>query len=152
MSLPRSIMKKEQPFIFAEAGRNPHSKSHANIPGIRPGMAPDERASRGNCLIHPEPFRLGSDTVHWSVKVNAGGDAFKLALVNHHDRQISLLPFNQKGSAVLARAVVSLICGCAWNDFIHALDHRRFLRINGTSLIEVDVTKLSFRTIFCSFS
>jgi hypothetical protein len=31
----------------------------------------------GNCLLHPEPFRLQSDTVHWSVKINSGAECIQ---------------------------------------------------------------------------
>jgi hypothetical protein len=35
----------------------------------------------GNCLLHPEPFLLQSDTVHWSVKINSGALRLKGNLV-----------------------------------------------------------------------
>src|ERR1700682_1916499 len=31
----------------------------------------------GNCLLHPEPFLLQSDTVHWSVKINSGAECIQ---------------------------------------------------------------------------
>jgi len=33
--------------------------------------------SGGVCLLHPEPFRLRSDAVHWSMKVKAGGECIQ---------------------------------------------------------------------------
>jgi hypothetical protein len=31
----------------------------------------------GNCLLHPDAFRLQSDTVHWSVKIESGGECIQ---------------------------------------------------------------------------
>lgn len=31
----------------------------------------------GACLLHPEPFKLQSDTVRWQVKINAGGECIQ---------------------------------------------------------------------------
>jgi hypothetical protein len=42
----------------------------------------------GNCLPHPDGFRLQSDTVHWFVKIKFGGERIQgPALVNDHDRE-----------------------------------------------------------------
>ncbi len=31
----------------------------------------------GICLLHPEPFKLQSDTVRWSVKIASGGECIQ---------------------------------------------------------------------------
>jgi hypothetical protein len=39
--------------------------------------SPNLAHASGNCLLHPEPFRLQSDTVHWSVKINSGAECIQ---------------------------------------------------------------------------
>ena len=31
----------------------------------------------GTCLLHPEPFKLRSDTVRWSIKITPGGECIQ---------------------------------------------------------------------------
>ena len=33
--------------------------------------------SRGTCLLRPEAFRLQSDTIRWSIKMNSGGECIQ---------------------------------------------------------------------------
>ena len=39
--------------------------------------SPIQAQAGGNCLLHPEPFRLQSDTIHWSVKINSGAECIQ---------------------------------------------------------------------------
>ncbi len=45
--------------------------------GLFLAWCPTIALAGGNCLLHPEPFRLQSDTVHWSVKINSGGECIQ---------------------------------------------------------------------------
>jgi hypothetical protein len=31
----------------------------------------------GTCMLHPEAFRLQSDTIHWSMKINSGAECIQ---------------------------------------------------------------------------
>lgn len=39
--------------------------------------APVAAMAGGTCLLHPQPFKLQSDTVRWSIKINAGGECIQ---------------------------------------------------------------------------
>jgi hypothetical protein len=45
--------------------------------GLVLAWSPTMAQAGGNCLLHPEPFRLQSDTVHWSMKINSGGECIQ---------------------------------------------------------------------------
>jgi hypothetical protein len=45
--------------------------------GLALVLPPTITEAGGNCLLHPEPFRLRSDTVHWSMKINSGGECIQ---------------------------------------------------------------------------
>ena len=31
----------------------------------------------GTCMLHPDPFRLQSDTIHWTMKINSGAECIQ---------------------------------------------------------------------------
>ncbi|WP_271566836.1 hypothetical protein [Bradyrhizobium sp. CCBAU 11386] len=39
--------------------------------------SPAATIAGGTCLLHPEPFKLQSDTVHWSMKIASGGECIQ---------------------------------------------------------------------------
>jgi len=39
--------------------------------------SPTAAIAGGTCLLHPEPFKLQSDTVHWSMKIMSGGECIQ---------------------------------------------------------------------------
>jgi hypothetical protein len=40
-------------------------------------FSPGAAVAGGTCLLHPQPFKLQSDTVRWSIKINAGGECIQ---------------------------------------------------------------------------
>ena len=47
------------------------------LSGLFLAWCPMAADAGGNCLLHPEPFRLQSDTVHWSVKIKSGAECIQ---------------------------------------------------------------------------
>jgi hypothetical protein len=39
--------------------------------------SPAAALAGGTCLLHPEPFKLQSDTVRWSIRINSGGECIQ---------------------------------------------------------------------------
>ena len=40
-------------------------------------VSPTAAFAGGTCLLHPEPFKLQSDTVHWSVRITSGSECIQ---------------------------------------------------------------------------
>jgi hypothetical protein len=36
------------------------------------GLACSAALAGGTCILHPQPFKLRSDTIHWSIKIRSG--------------------------------------------------------------------------------
>lgn len=45
--------------------------------GFIPAWYPTIARAGGTCLLHPEGFRLQSDTVHWSMKIKPGAECIQ---------------------------------------------------------------------------
>src|SRR5260370_23002984 len=97
----------------------------------------------GNCLLHPEPFRLQSDTVHWSVKINSGGECIQglrwsTILIDN----ISIVDQPKLGRLVLQGPSFRYFSnpGARGTDSFKLSVAGTSLRQPGVSSIEVDVT------------
>src|SRR5260221_1614888 len=40
-------------------------------------LPPNAMLAGGTCILHPEPFRLQSDAVRWSIKIVSGGECIQ---------------------------------------------------------------------------
>jgi hypothetical protein len=97
----------------------------------------------GNCLLHPEPFLLQSDTVHWSVKINSGAECVQgLRWSTMMIDDISILDQPKLGRLVLQGPSFRYFSdpGARGTDSFKLSITGTSLRLKGNSVIEVDVT------------
>jgi hypothetical protein len=97
----------------------------------------------GNCLLHPEPFLLQSDTVHWSVKINSGAECVQgLRWSTMMIDDISILDQPKLGRLVLQGPSFRYFSdpGARGTDSFRLSIAGTSLRLKGNSVIEVDVT------------
>jgi hypothetical protein len=47
------------------------------IAAITIASCPITAEAGGTCMLHPEPFKLQSDTVRWSMKITSGGECIQ---------------------------------------------------------------------------
>src|SRR3984893_9341780 len=97
----------------------------------------------GNCLLHPEPFLLQSDTVHWSVKINSGTECIQgLRWSTIMIDDISILDQPKLGRLVLQGPSFRYFSdpGARGADSFKISITGTSLRLKGNSVIEVDVT------------
>jgi hypothetical protein len=97
----------------------------------------------GNCLLHPDAFRLQSDTVHWSVKIESGGECIQgLRWSTIMIENISIIDQPKLGRLLLQGPSFRYFAnpGVQGTDSFKLSISGTSLRLKGTSLIEVDVT------------
>ena len=97
----------------------------------------------GNCLLHPEPFQLQSDTVQWSVKINSGAECVQgLRWSTMMIDDISILDQPKLGRLVLQGPSFRYFSdpGARGTDSFKLSITGTSLRLKGNSVIEVDVT------------
>jgi hypothetical protein len=100
-------------------------------------------AQAGGCLLHPEPFLLQSDTVHWSVKINSGAECVQgLRWSTMMIDDISILDQPKLGRLVLQGPSFRYFSdpGARGTDSFKLSITGTSLRLKGNSVIEVDVT------------
>jgi hypothetical protein len=97
----------------------------------------------GNCLLHPQPFRLQSDTVHWSVKIISGGECIQgLRWSTIMIDDISIADQPKLGRLSLQGPSFRYFSnpGARGTDSFKLSVAGTSLRLRGVSSIEVDVT------------
>lgn len=97
----------------------------------------------GNCLLHPDAFRLQSDTVHWSVKIESGGECIQgLRWSTTMIEDISIVDQPKLGRLSVQGPSFRYFAnpGAQGTDLFKLLITGTSLRQKGTSLIEVDVS------------
>jgi hypothetical protein len=96
-----------------------------------------------NCLLHPDAFRLQSDTVHWSVKIESGGECIQgLRWSTITIEDISIVDEPKLGRLSLQGPSFRYFSnpGAQGTDSFKLSISGTSLRLKGTSLIEVDVS------------
>ena len=97
----------------------------------------------GTCLLHPEPFKLRSDTVRWSIKINAGDECIQgLRWSTIMIENISITEQPKQGRLVVQGPSFRYFSkpGTRGPDSFKLSIGGTSLRISGTSSIEVEVT------------
>jgi hypothetical protein len=97
----------------------------------------------GNCLLHPAPFRLQSDNVHWSVKIDSGAECIQgLRWSTIMIEDISIVDQPKLGRVLIQGPSFRYFSnpGAQGSDSFKLSISGTSLRLKGTSLIEVDVT------------
>ena len=99
--------------------------------------------ARGNCLLRPDAFRLQSDTVHWSIKIESGAECIQgLRWSTILIEDISIVDQPKLGRLQLQGPSFRYFSnpGAQGTDSFKLSISGTSLRLKGTSWIEVDVT------------
>jgi len=104
---------------------------------------PAAGSAGGACLLHPEPFKLQSDKVRWSVKIASGGECIQgLRWSTIMIENISITEQPKAGRLLVQGPSFRYFSnpGTRGTDSFKLSISGSSLRINGTSEIEVEVT------------
>jgi hypothetical protein len=96
----------------------------------------------GTCLLNPEPFRLQSDTIRWSIKMNSGGEYIQgLRWSTTMIDSISIVEQPKLGRLLVQGPSFRYFSnpGERGTDSFKLSITGTSLRMKGVSLIEVDV-------------
>jgi hypothetical protein len=105
--------------------------------------SPSAVLAGGNCLLHPDAFRLQSDTVHWSIKIASGAECIQgLRWSTIMIEDISIVDQPKLGRLQLQGPSFRYFSnpGAQGTDSFKLSISGTSLRLKGTSWIEVDVT------------
>lgn len=97
----------------------------------------------GVCILHPQPFQLRSDTVHWSIKIKSGEQCIQgLRWSTLMIDKISVVEAPKSGRVVLDGPSFRYMsdAGAQGSDYFRIAVSGSSLRIDGTSTIVVDVS------------
>jgi hypothetical protein len=104
---------------------------------------PGAALAGGTCLLHPEPFKLKSDTVRWSIKISSGGECIQgLRWSTLLIENISVTEQPKSGRLLVQGPSFRYFSnpGTRGIDSFKLAISGTSLRISGTSVIEVEVT------------
>ena len=107
------------------------------------GLSPAAAFAGGTCMLHPEPFKLQSDTVRWSIRVASGGECIQgLRWSTIMIENIAITEQPKAGRLVVQGPSFRYFSnpGARGTDSFKLSISGTSLRVNGTSSIEVDVT------------
>jgi hypothetical protein len=99
--------------------------------------------SGGTCLLRPEPFKLRSDTVRWSIRIKSSDECIQgLRWSTIMIENISITEQPKQGRLLVQGPSFRYFSnpGTRGPDSFKLSISGTSLRMNGTSLIEVDVT------------
>jgi hypothetical protein len=106
-------------------------------------LSPAAALAGGTCILHPEPFKLQSDTVRWSIRINSGGECIQgLRWSTIMIDNISIIEQPKSGRLQLQGPSFRYFSnpGARGNDSFKLSISGASLHINGTSAIEVEVS------------
>lgn len=113
------------------------------IVAIANASLPIAARAGGTCMLHPEPFKLQSDTVHWSIKMVPGSECIQgLRWSSIIIDQIIVVEQPQSGQLIIAGPSFRYLSnpGSRGVDSFKLAISGTSFRITGNSSIEVDVT------------
>jgi hypothetical protein len=105
--------------------------------------SPAPALAGGNCLLHPDGFRLRSDTVHWSIKIDSGAECIQgLRWSTIMIEDISIVDQPKLGRLLVQGPSFRYFSnpGAQGTDSFKLSISGTSLRLKGASIIEVDVT------------
>lgn len=109
------------------------------IVAIANASSPIAARAGGTCMLHPEPFKLQSDTVHWSIKMVPGSECIQgLRWSSIMIDQIIVVEQPKSGQPGPSFRYLSNPGSRGVDSFKLAISGTSF-RITGNSSIEVDV-------------
>lgn len=97
----------------------------------------------GTCMLHPEPFKLQSDTVRWSMKIASGGECIQgLRWSTIMIDRITITEMPKAGRLIIQGPSFRYLsdAGARGNDSFKLTITGTSTRIPGSSSIEVEVT------------
>ena len=106
-------------------------------------LSPAAALAGGTCLLHPEPFKLQSDTVRWSIRISSGGECIQgLRWSTIMIENISVTEQPKSGQVLVQGPSFRYFSnpGVRGTDSFKISISGTSLRVSGTSSIEVDVT------------
>jgi hypothetical protein len=106
-------------------------------------LSPAAARAGGTCILHPEPFKLQSDTVRWSMKISSGGECIQgLRWSTIMIDDISITEQPKSGRVELQAPAFRYFSdlGARGTDTFKLSISGTLLHINGNSAIEVEVT------------
>jgi len=112
------------------------------IAAITIASCPIAAQAGGACMLRPEPFKLQSDTVHWSMKIASGGECIQgLRWSSIMIDKITIVEEPKSGRLIIAGPSFRYLAdpGLSGTDSFKLAISGTSFRINGTSSIEVDV-------------
>lgn len=107
------------------------------------GALPAVSAAGGVCILHPQPFKLQSDAVRWSIRVRSGDECIQgLRWSTIMIDNISVVRPPKSGRLVIQGPAFRYFAGAASEsgDSFKITISGTSLHVNGTSTIDVDVT------------
>jgi hypothetical protein len=98
-------------------------------------------ANAGDCLLHPDPFRLQSDTVQWSMVIARGEECIQgLRGKTMIFESVSVVEQPKTGRVVLQGPSFRYSAGPeAGSDSFRLVIAGSSMRMNGTSTVRVEV-------------
>lgn len=96
----------------------------------------------GTCLLHPEPFKLQSDTVRWSMKITSGGECIQgLRWSTIMIDTITITELPKAGRLMIQGPSFRYLSnpGARGSDSFKLTITGTSMRIAGSSMIEVEV-------------
>ncbi|WFU70952.1 hypothetical protein [Bradyrhizobium sp. CB2312] len=106
-------------------------------------LSPTAALAGGTCLLHPEPFKLQSDTVRWSIKIASGGQCIQglrwsTIMIDH----IAITEMPKSGQIIIQGPSFRYLSnqGARGSDSFKLSITGSSMRISGNSSIEVEVS------------
>lgn len=97
----------------------------------------------GVCILHPQPFKLRSDTIRWSIKIKSGAQCIQgLRWSTFMIDKISIVEAPKSGHLVLDGPSFRYMSDAVGqgSDYFRIAVSGSSLRVDGTSTVEVDVS------------
>lgn len=105
-------------------------------------MLPVSATAGGTCILHPQPFKLRSDSVRWSIKINPGAECIQgLRWSTLMIDNISVIEPPKSGRLVLQGPAFRYFAGAdsqAADSFTIEI-RGTSLQVSGTSVVQVDI-------------
>lgn len=97
----------------------------------------------GTCILHPQPFRLRSDTIHWSIKIKPGEQCIQgLRWSTFMIDNVSIVEPPKAGRLIAEGPSFRYFADAAGSsDYFKIKISGTSLHVDGASSLEVDVNR-----------
>ena len=104
---------------------------------------PQAASAGGTCILHPQPFKLQSDTIRWSIKMKTGSECIQgLRWSTIMIENISVVEPPKTGRLIIQGPAFRYFSNAdsPGTDSFKIAISGTSLHVNGTSSIEVEIT------------